>query len=221
MKEAKDPYKKVDTEIDRVNCGKLKAMPVSLTRTGGSLYVQGTFPPKPGEREPKQRRIPLKLKAHVDFLHDAKNLALQIGADLMLGKWEWKDKEQALEQLPITVAEFVDLHRNRYLERNGKPDTQRDTISYWQKDFLYPFNKLPQHKPPSIALCKEAIDKTSNNTRTRIRYVKAYGQLLELAGIDSSSLKTLRGKYTAEQVQPRDIPNLKSIIEWGSKIPPQ
>ena len=221
MKEAKDPYKKVDSEIDRVNRGKLKAMPVSLTRSGGSLYVQGTFPPKPGERESKQRRIPLKLKAHVDFLHDAQNLALEIGTDLMREKWEWKDKEQTLEQLPITVAEFVDLHRKRYLERNGKPDTQRDTLSYWQKDFLYPFNKLPQHKPPSSALCKEAIDKTSNNTRTRIRYVKAYGQLLELAGIDSSSLKTLRGKYTAEQVQPRDIPNLKSIIEWGNKIPPQ
>ncbi len=39
MKEAKDPYKKVDTEIDRVNRSKLKAMPVSLTRSGGSLYA--------------------------------------------------------------------------------------------------------------------------------------------------------------------------------------
>lgn len=221
MKGAKDPYKKVDTEIDRVNSGKLKAMPMSLTRSGGSLYVQGTFPPKPGARESKQRRIPLKLKAHVDFLFKAQNLALEIGADLMLGKWEWEDKEQPIEQLPMTVAEFVDLHRKRYLERNGKSDTQRDTISYWQKDFLYPFNKLPQDKPPSIAICKDAIEKTSNNTRTRIRYVKAYGQLLELAGIDSKSLKTLRGKYTAEQVQPRDIPNLKSIIEWGNKIPSQ
>ena len=29
------------------------------------------------------------------------------------------------------------------------------------------------------------------------------------------------GRYTAEQVQPRDIPDLKSIIEWGNKISPQ
>jgi integrase len=221
VKEPKDPYKKVDTEIDRVNCGKLKAMPVSLTRSGGSLYVQGTFPPKPGERESKQRRIPLKLKANVDFLHDAQNLALQIGADLMLGKWEWEDKKQTSEQLPMTVAEFADSHRKRYLERNGEPDNLRDTIKCWEKDFLYPFNKLPQHKQPSIALCKDAIEKTINNTRTRNRYVKAYRQLLELAGIESSFLKTLRGKYAPEQVQPRDIPDLNSIIEWGNKIPPQ
>ena len=190
MKEAKDPYKKVDTEIDRVNRSKLKAMPVSLTRSGGSLYVQGTFPPKPGEREPKQRRIPLKLKAHVDFLFEAQNLALQIGADLMLGKWEWEDKEQKIEQLPMKVSEFVDLHRKRYLDRNGKPDTQRDTLMCWKKDFLYPINKLPQGKPPSIATCKEEIEKTEDNTRTRSRYVKAYRQLLELAGIDGKSGRT-------------------------------
>jgi integrase len=221
VKEAKDPYKKVDSEIDRVNRGRLKAMPVSLTRTGGSLYVQGTFPPKPGEREPKQRRIPLKLKANVDFLFKAQNLALQIGADLMLGKWEWEEKEQIIEKPPMTVAEFADLHRKRYLDRNGNSDTQRDTLSYWKKDYLYPFNRLPQHKPPLIAICKEVISGTDNNTHKRNRYVKAYRQLLELAGMDSSSLKTLRGKYTAEQVQPRDIPDLKSIIEWGNKIPPQ
>ena len=86
MKEAKDPYKKVDTEIDRVNRSKLKAMPVSLTRSSGSLYVQGTFPSKPSEREQKQRRIPLKLKAHVDFLFEAQNFALQIGTDLNVRK---------------------------------------------------------------------------------------------------------------------------------------
>ena len=105
----------------------------------------------------------------------------------MLGKWEWEDKEQKIEQLPMKVSEFVDLHRKRYLERNGKLDTQMDTLSYWQKDFLYPFNKLPQDKPPLIATCKEEIEKTTNNTRTRNRYVKAYSQLLELAGIDSNN----------------------------------
>jgi hypothetical protein len=90
VQEPQNSYNKVDSEIDRVNRGKLKAMPVSLTRSGGSLYVQGTFPPKLGELQPKQRRVPLELKANVDFLFEAQNRAIQIGADLMLGKWVWE-----------------------------------------------------------------------------------------------------------------------------------
>jgi hypothetical protein len=129
MNERKDPYRRVDAAINRVNQGKLKAMPVSLSRLGGSLYVQGTFPPKSGELVATRRRVPLKLKASVDFMFEAQNRAIQIGADLMLGKWAWTD-EKTIERLPITVAQFADLHRKGYLDRNGKPDTQQDTLSY-------------------------------------------------------------------------------------------
>jgi len=216
---SKDPYKAVDAAIDRINTGKLKAMPVSLYRSGGSLYVQGTFPPKLGELKPKRRQLPLGLKAHIDFMFEAQNRALQIGVDLMLGKWVWD--EPKISEQPVTVAEFVKLHQASYLDRNGKIDRKADTLFYWKKDFLYPFNKLPQDKPPSVAICQQVIETTPNNTRTRARYVKAYRQLLELAGIDASSFKAARGKYKSEQIHPASIPEIKDIIEWSAKIPPQ
>lgn len=220
MDKAKDPYKAVDAAIDRINAGKLKAMPVSLARIGGSLYVQGTFPPKQGETHPKQRRIALELKAHVDFIHAAQQRALEIGADLMLGKWVWQEVPvPQVINAPILVKDFVEMHRFSYIERNGESDNKSDTEKYWQKDFLYPFRQLPQNKPLDLAMCVSAIGLTENHKRTRDRYVKAYRQLLTLAGIDAGSIDALRGNYKAAPVHPSSIPEVAQIIEWGAKIP--
>jgi hypothetical protein len=71
--------------------------------------------------------------------------------------------------VPFTIADFVKMHREKYLNKNGdKPDT----ISYWQKDFKYPFDKLPQNKPPAIDLCKRIIDDIPIDSRsTNLKFV--------------------------------------------------
>ncbi len=62
-------FKKVDREIEIINkklhSGYGKA---TLRRIKGSLYLQATYPPKLGETKPKQRELPLKLKATVTNL---------------------------------------------------------------------------------------------------------------------------------------------------------
>lgn len=214
-----DPYAKVDSEIARLNKGKLKSLPIRLCRVGGSLYVQGTFPPKLGEKLPKQRRVPLKLRADIDWMFEAKNRAIKIGSQLLLGEWEWElePEEEEVNQPEPTTHELIQIHRRQYLDRNG--DTH-DTLLYWKKDFLYPFNKLPPNLPPTIDLCKAAIANTPNNTRTRTRYVKAYRQLLDLAGIEGGiKLAKQRGNYQASRVQPREIPDETAIVGWGMKVP--
>jgi hypothetical protein len=209
-----DPYRKVDLEIERLNKGKLKSLPINLCRSGGSLYIQGTFPPKPGENAPKQRRVPLKLKADVDLLFEAKNKAIEIGTDLLLGKWEWAEEVNLADS--TTIADLIEMHRLKYLDRNGD---SRDTLTYWKKDFLYPFNKLPREERLSIDLCRSTIDSIPNNTRSRTRYIKAYRQLLQIANIDASTLVLQRGNYQATRVIPREIPDKATIIAWGAKIP--
>jgi integrase len=209
-----DPYRKVDLEIDRLNKGKLKSLPISLCRSGGSLYVQGTFPPKLGESIPKQRRVPLKLKADIDWLFEAKNRAIAIGSDLLLGKWEW-DVEN-LSQIPPTIPELIEMHQARYLDRNGN---STDTLTYWKKDFLYPFNKLPVDMPLSIEICQSAIAAVPTNTRSRTRYLKAYRQLLTVAGIDPTCLEQQRSRSSAQKAKPREIPELGTIITSIDKLP--
>jgi hypothetical protein len=211
---ATDPYRKVDTEIDRLNKSKLKHLPVALCRSGGSLYLQGTFPPKQGEYIPKQRRLPLKLKADINFLFDAKNIAIEIGTDLMLGRWKWEEAEP--KPIALTIPDLIELHKQQYLDRNTNTP---DTLVYWKKDYLYPFNKLPIDKPLSVDLCKAEIAKIARNTRSRSRYIKAYRQLLQIANMDASSLVSEKGSYRANKVVPREIPDESAIIKWGDKIP--
>lgn len=212
-----NPYTKVDSEIERINKKYLQAIPIGLTRVGGSLYARGTFPPKPGEREVKQHRLPLGLKAHVDNLYQARIAAHKIGTDLLLGQWQWPEVRNKFT--PYTVSDFAALHRSRYLEKNGDTIDKR---SYWQKDFGCTFSKLIADRPPSLDACLTIIKSYDSKSRSRRRYVKAYSQLLKLAGFSESELEpiiTLRGSYKAQAVDPRSIPSMETIAQWYDKVP--
>lgn len=210
-------YSKVDREIVRTNStGRLKGLPISLERVGGALYCRGMFPPKAGEIKPKQRRVAIELKATPDNLFEAVERCRSIGAQLIAKSWAWPTTETA----PVTTAEFIAQHQQNYLERNLTPGKNRpDTLKHWQKDFGYVFSRLKQDRTPSIAECLTLAQATKPHTRTRQRYVKAFRQLLDLAGIDNSSLAPLMGKYTPVSANPRDIPDKDLIIRWGGRVP--
>lgn len=219
VRQKENPYGKVDAEIDRVNKKYLQALPILLCRVDGSLYVRGTFPPRSGELKPFQHRLPLKLKAHVDNLYDARIAAQEVGTDLLLGKWQWPQTIAIESNIPRTVADFAKLHLERYLNKNG--DTL-DKRAYWKKDFGYPFDRLVQDKSPNPELCRRIIEDYGVQTRARQRYVKAYRQLLQLAGLSESAIAqiaVMRGSYQAERVDPRDIPEVETVIEWYHRVP--
>jgi integrase len=216
IKKSDDPYSKVDAGIERINARDLKAMPLSLLRIGGKLYAQGTFPTKDGQSK-KQTKIAIDLNAHVDFLYAAKQKALEIGTDLMLGKWEWPKKSNPIDR-PVTVAEFMERHKKQYLDKNGNtPDTEM----YWRKEYYYCFNKLPLDKPPSIDTCRRIIEDFKPKTRARTRHALAYCQLLKLAGIDNSELARLKSNYNPAAVQPRDIPTIEQIRDCYYNLNPE
>jgi hypothetical protein len=212
-----NPYQKVDTEIDRINKKYLQAIPIAVTRVSGSLYVRGTFPPKLGEVEPKQHRLPLGLKAHADNLYDARIRAHEIGTQLLLGKWEWPEAKDKF--IPHAVADFAAMHRSKYLEKNGDTIDKR---KYWDKDFGYAFKKLIANRPPSLDACLTIAKSYKANSRSRKRYVKAFAQLLKIAGFtepELAPLTALSGSYQAEAVDPRNIPDISTIIEWYDRVP--
>jgi integrase len=212
-------FEKVDRELDRVNTtGKLKHLPTSLERIGYSLYCRAVFPPKPGEYKPKQRRVPLGLKAAPEHLYDAVEKCRAIAADLISNRWEWpQDKAR-----PVTTSEFIDLHKQNYIKKNHTPGkTEADTLMHWKKDFYYVFINLDPGKTPTIAECQALIESTQPHTRKRQRYVKALCQLLNLAGIESASLTPYMGRYQPAAANPRDIPDQEAIIKWGQRLPEQ
>ena len=215
---------KIDEEIYRINTtGKLKRMPAKLLRQEASLYVRATFPPKPGETRPRQRKLPLGIKAYGPNLFEATQAAQEIGAKLLTNTWVWPDETPPAE----TIADYVSLHKDAYMSKNVLPGkSERDTENYWKKDFLYPFNALPQDKAPTLKLCKDTIQRCLDtgvfalHSRQQKRYTKAYVTLLKLAGIDPGDLATtMRGGYKPEQADPRKIPNRADIIEVFRYIP--
>jgi integrase len=219
-------YAKIDKEIDKINTtGKLRQMPAKIVRQESSLYIRATFPPKPGELKPKQRKIPTGLKAYAPNLWEAGEMALKIGSQLLTNTWVWPDETPPAE----TIADYAALHRAAYLSKNVSPGKSAiDTENYWKKDFLYPFNTLPQDQPLTLKLCKDTIQRCldsgvfAKHSRQQRRYAKAYAGLLKLAGIDPGDLvATMRGGYKPEQADPRQIPSTADIVEVFEYVPEQ
>ena len=210
---------KVDRELARVNTtGKLRNLPTSLERIGSSLYCRAMFPPKHGEVKPKQRRVPLGLKAAPEHLLNAVEKCRAIAADLISNRWEWPEEKAK----PVTTAEFIEQHKKNYLKKNLTPGkTESDTLMHWQKDFQYVFKHLDPTKTPTIAECQKLIEATPPHTRKRQRYVKALKQLLKLARIDDDALSPYVGKYQPNAANPREIPDTEAIIKWGKRLPEQ
>ncbi len=109
---------RVDKEIEVIN-KKLRSGygKASLRRVGGSLYLRATYPPKPGETEPKQRELPLKLKATVTNLRMALEKSIAISTDLALERFSCSDflptaiELAAATAAPVVVAEWVALQK--------------------------------------------------------------------------------------------------------------
>lgn len=215
-KKSDNPYQKVDSEIDRLNKKEFKTLPVSLLRIGGKLYVQGMFPDREGMGIKKQCKIPLKFDADTNYLYQAKQKAIAIAADLTLNRWVWPDT-RAISK-PLTVADFMEQHKQRYLNKNGNtPDTEQ----YWRKEYYYCFKKLPIDSPPSIDTCRRVVEGFKSGTRARVRHALAYSQLLDLACINPSEIARLKSSYNPNAVDPREIPTLDLIREGYYKVDPE
>ena len=81
--------------------------------------LQGTFPPKPHithKTKPYQPRLSLGLQVNMAGLQQAKRQAKLIGAELSLGRFNWKPylADQGQKDQPKTVRDWIAQFEDAY-----------------------------------------------------------------------------------------------------------
>ena len=186
---------------------------LELRGVSRSLYLRGTFPPKPGNRKTKdyQQRIALKQKATPETIRQAEATAKLVGAELNLGRFDWGKWSDAEEVDAGTVGYWLEKFEADYWNRRGKSPAVRTT---WRCDYQFDFKKLDNALPLTIALLTESLLETPPASRARKRRSIALGALAKFAGLDAEPLRRLRGKYSGKEVGERNLPTDAAIIQW-------
>jgi len=193
-------------DIEQVNAGLSR---VTLQEHQGWLYLRGVFPPKPGELQPKRRRIPLKLKPTQAGLRAARIIALDAEAKLLAGAWKWPEQSETL-----TVGEWVKRFEAHYWK--DKPKTP-EKLNTYKKEYFMTFNKLPFDKVLTEELMRKTISTTPPATRVRVRCCRVYTALAKLANIPVD-FSDLSGGYQSAAVDVKTLPTDNDIIAARSLI---
>lgn len=207
---------KTHGRLNQIN-GRLRAgkVGVRVEIKGNFVYLRATLPPKPGDghTQPYQQRIALGVHANFHGLQLAEQKAREVGAALDGGKFRWDDYVKNNVQAQ-TVGDWTRMIEHDYFsrrERNPKSETT------WKGDYADVYRRLPQDEPLTVELILEAIAATEPDTRSRKRFVMALAKLAEFAGIEAN-FKHLKGRYSPQKVNPRNLPSDAEIAEWRERI---
>ncbi len=206
---------KLEYSLEAVN-QRLKAsrLPVSLRVRGGQIWVQGTFPPKPGSDRPRayQQRFSLKQPINEEGFKKAEKEAGLIGAELVNKAFRW-EKYLSPDRLPESkpCRLWIEEFQEYYLARHSmKPST-------WKGDWLNIYKRLPQDEPLTVGLMVKLIYRTERDTRDRKETCGKFQKLADFAKLDADFLE-LKGTYGPSKVKARDIPSDETIAAQWSKI---
>lgn len=190
---------------------------VAVRQKGSSLYLRATLPPKPDETSWKQRDISLKIYANPAGLERAEAEARKLGALLACKEFDWSlylnyEPERAEA---LTVAQWIDRFKNHYFAARGHtPETEAS----WKKDYYgFVFKHLPPNADLNASLLIVAAQKSKANTRGRQYTCQVLQKLAKFADIEVD-LKPFAGNYSPLKVQPRNIPDDKTIATVRDEI---
>lgn len=199
--------------------GRLKQAFVGITieLDGGSLYLRGMLPLKPGAKKSlrTQQRISLKrlgIRANLTGISEAEKEARKVGALLARNEFTWQPYMSLQERSPlmVSVSMWVERYRN-YFFRKGGSETS------WKGDYWKIFKRLPPDEPLSAEILEQVILATQPHTKTRKRACMALSALAKFALLDYNP-SPLAGNYSPRRVSPRDLPSDREIAEWFGKI---
>jgi integrase len=184
----------------------------------GKLYLRGIFPPKPDSdrTEPYQQKITLGLPANEVGLKMAEAKAKEIGSLIVLDRFRWEDflKADPAEGERLTVRHWVEQMEREYFASRAKTSKTETT---WATDYRSVYQHLDDQTLFSVEYLKMVIqEKTQPDTRQRVRYCMALSALGKLAGLDITTLATLKGSYSSTKALPRKLPTdeeIASILE--------
>ena len=176
------------------------------------VWVQGTFPPKPGDDRPKayQQQFSLGLTANEDGFRRAEKEAQLISAELINREFRW-EKYLKPDRLPEnkSCARWVAEFKEYYLARHEMK------LSTWRGDWEGKYKRLPQDKPLTVEVMKSLIFKTDPHTRNRLETCRKFQHLADFANLEAKFLE-FEGSYGPSKVKDRDIPSDETIAaQWG------
>lgn len=194
---------------------KIAKSKVKLQVRGGKIWVQGTFPPKPGSDRPRayQQQFALGLPSNEDGFRRAAKEADLISAELINKEFRW-EKYLRSDRLPENkpCARWVAEFREHYLTRNDL------TLATWKGDWQSIYKRLPQDAPLTVEVMKQLVLKTDPNTRNRLETCRKFQKLAKFAKLDVD-FSAFEGNYGPSKVKERDIPSDQTIAAQWSKIP--
>lgn len=202
--------------LEQINA-RLKAAKngVTVRQRGERLYIRGTFPPRTGETEPKQRDISLSIYVNPAGYKRAEAEARKAGAQLACKEFKWSDWEDEPKPELNTVSSWIERFEADYFSRRSRNPKSETT---WRTDYKHPFGQLPRNEPLTVELLRQSILETEPDTRNRQRCCIALGQIAKFAGLDLDAT-ALRGDYSPKRVNPRELPSDLEISQWRDRIP--
>ncbi|HIK15386.1 MAG TPA: integrase [Leptolyngbyaceae cyanobacterium M33_DOE_097] len=210
----------VDEQIARANERlKTSRVGVSIERRGGRLWLRGTFPPKPdsGRNNPYRQKISLGVRATPAGVQQAEKKARLLSAQLNLQEFdwgEWSDTGATKSDGPI-IGEVVERFEVDYWNNRSRTPQAETT---WKTDYQAAFNKLPKNVLLTLEVLEAAILTTEPDSKQRKRVFEKLVSLAKFAGMEVNFSEKLRGTYSAKEVNPRALPDDKTIQETRDKI---
>lgn len=216
-------YRLLDAVNQRLRNGRI-GVTLEVRGKNDMLYIRGTFPPKAnsGRAQPYQQRHALKAKATPESIKEAERQCKLIGAHLNMGTFDWATifGDEA-DGDRTTVGYWVQRFEETYWAERGR---NHQTESTWRTTYQYAFDMLDSDRAISADdMCRAIARCTRANSSARRNVVVALSALALMAGLDPSPIKRLRGNYSAQSVEKKELPSDERIEEtwqWLSSNKP-
>lgn len=208
----------IDDEIDKANA-RLGKTRVKIFRRGGTLWLRGTFPPKPhlDKSKPYQQKMPLGVNATLAGLKKAEQEAKIISAQLELGTFIWTDwiEIKALDNAR-TIGYWVEKFTEDYWHKHEKDDK---SLRSWYAGYGLSFSKLPLDQDISISLLIDIAKITKPNSRIRQAVCRHFYNLAKFAGLQGAdTILEFKGNYSPSEVIPRELPDDATIARVVTSV---
>ncbi len=196
-------------------------IPVKVRQHSRTLALRAKLPPRPGSKlaEPDHQEISLGIYATPAGFQRAEAEAQQLAVLLALDKFDWslylkKGVNQSNALTCLTCTAWIERFQKHFYATKGETP---DTIKTWRKDYMRVFRHLPRDVELTTEVLIVAAQRTTANSRSRQFACQILGQLAKFAGVEVD-LKSYRGNYSPQRVQPRDIPDDLTIAKVRDTI---
>ena len=203
----------IEQANERLKAGRIG---LQIQQRGNKLSLQGKFPPKPNSKKqsPHQQRLALDLYANPAGIHRAEAEAKKIAGAIACREFDWNDYIKAPDEAVLTAGSAIAQFEKDYFAIRGDSAKTRST---WETDYKPVLEKLDFNQPITSEALTEIILNTQANSKSRQRACMACSAIAQFISLDFDA-KRYKGKYSAKQVEPREIPSDKTIIETYHSI---